>query len=161
MSFTATNIEFRYISICCFRYIPWLCGRLFVCLSFFSSFVFCFLSFLSWSIESQYCCFYITMQQRRERVLSLTTSLVTPLNLVMVGVSWSATSLLVIDRSNDCGLEPTRLLHEFILCVVVISEPFSDGPAPLFPLPPLLAPLLLRDWARCFFKLANVVPESD
>lgn len=104
--------------------------------------------------------FYITTQHRLVRVLSLTTSLVTPLNLVIAG--FGSTKSLV-DDNNDNSIEfgavelfpiPTfpLLLHKLfvdvILCGAPMSEPFSDA-------------ALLRDWARCFFKFDNVVPALD
>lgn len=112
------------------------------------------------------------MQHRLDRVLSLTTSLVTPLNLVMVGVDSACIRSFVDDDKNDISMaDGPRLLrandepvlHMLVLFVVVavvdavvavailgvaINEPFSDA-------------ALLRDWARCFFKLANVVPACD
>lgn len=97
---------------------------------------------------------HMTIQQRRDRVVSLTTSPVMPLNLV---TSANSISLLVIDNSNDCGLESTRLLHEFIVCIAIDTEPFSNDNG-LLAAPPTLQ---LRDWARCFFKLASVVPGKD
>lgn len=113
------------------------------------------------------------MQHRLDRVLSLTTSLVTPLNLVMVGVDSACIRSFVDDDKNDISMadgprllrandEPVLHMLVFVVEVVVvvaadvavailgvaINEPFSDA-------------ALLRDWARCFFKLANVVPACD
>lgn len=101
-------------------------------------------------------CFYITIQHRRERVLSLTTSLVTPLNFVIVGAE-SPCIKSFVDDNNDISIDwpiplfgPLhKLLFDVILCGAPINEPFSDAVA------------LLRDCARCFFKLANVVPACD
>lgn len=83
---------------------------------------------------------HMTAQQRLDRVLSLTTSLVTPLNLVIDGV---CKSFDVRDNSIGCTGK-----FEFIPWADVTSDPFSDA-------------LLVRDCARCFFKLANVVPFSE
>lgn len=100
------------------------------------------------------------MQHRLDRVLSLTTSLVTPLNLVIVGVDSGCIKSLVDDDKNDISVDGPMLLranvepvlHMLFVAVVIdggaISEPFSDT-------------ALLRDCARCFFKLANVVPACD
>lgn len=102
----------------------------------------------------------MTMQHRRDLVLSLTTSLVTPLNLVIVGVDSACMRSLVDDDKNDISIDGPILLraklepvlHILFVAVVMLgvamSEPFSDT-------------ALLRDCARCFFKLANVVPACD
>lgn len=99
----------------------------------------------------------MTIQHRLDRVLSLTTSLVTPLNLVMVGVDSACIRSLVDADKNDISIDGPMLLRaklEPVLFVAVvidgvaINEPFSDT-------------ALLRDCARCFFKLANVVPACD
>lgn len=118
---------------------------------------------LFWAVSNVRCMvpfIYITMQHRLERVLSLTTSLVTPLNLVMVGADSLCIRSLVDEDKNDISIDGAMLLrarlelvlHTLLLAVVMlgvaISEPFSDT-------------ALLRDWARCFFKLANVVPACD
>lgn len=104
------------------------------------------------------------MQHRLDRVLSLTTSLVTPLNFVMVGVDSAACiRSFVDDDKNDISMadgprllrandEPVLHILAFVVAVamlgVAINEPFSDA-------------ALLRDCARCFFKFANVVPACD
>lgn len=102
------------------------------------------------------------MQHRLDRVLSLTTSLVTPLNLVMVGVDSACIRSFVDDDKNDISMadgprllranDEPPVLHILGVAVailgVAINEPFSDT-------------ALLRDCARCFFKLANVVPACD
>lgn len=104
------------------------------------------------------------MQHRLDRVLSLTTSLVTPLNFVMVGVDSACIRSFVDEDKNDISMadgprllrvndEPVlHILLVFVVAVVIlgvaINEPFSDA-------------ALLRDCARCFFKLANVVPACD
>lgn len=104
------------------------------------------------------------MQQRLDRVLSLTTSLVTPLNFVMVGVDSACIRSFVDDDRNDISMgdgprlfrandEPVLHILLFVVATVAIlagaiNEPFSDA-------------ALLRDCARCFFKLANVVPACD
>lgn len=105
---------------------------------------------------------YMTIQHRLDRVLSLTTSLVTPLNFVIVGAgSLCIKSFVDVDK-NDISMDGPKLfraklalvLHMLFAAVVMlgvappISEPFSDT-------------VLLRDCARCFFKLANVVPACD
>lgn len=113
----------------------------------------------SFTLISRFENFYITTQHRLERVLSLTTSLVTPLNLVMVGAADSLNSFA--DDNKDISMDWTPLLVPaapplpvpmmllLILCgAPLINEPFSDVP-------------LFRDWARCFFKLAKVVPACD
>lgn len=104
--------------------------------------------------------FYMTTQHRLDRVLSLTTSLVTPLNLVMVGVGPTCIRSFVDVDKNDISVDGPKLLraisepvlHKLFVAVVIlgvaINEPFSDT-------------ALLRDCARCFFKLANVVPACD
>lgn len=106
---------------------------------------------------------HMTMQHRLDRVLSLTTSLVTPLNLVMAGVGSACIRSFVDADKKDISMadgprllrandEPVLLMLAFVVAVVilgvVINEPFSDT-------------ALLRDCARCFFKLANVVPACD
>lgn len=99
------------------------------------------------------------MQHRRERVLSLTTSLVTPLNFVIVAFG-SVCIKSLVDESKDISIDwpapvlipPTplhKLFVDVILCGAPISDPFSDIVA------------LFRDCARCFFKLARVVPACD
>lgn len=104
----------------------------------------------------------MTIQHRLDRVLSLTTSLVTPLNLVIVGAGSPCIKSLVDDDKNDISIDGPMLfraklelvLHMLFAAVVMlgvatpISEPFSET-------------ALLRDCARCFFKLANVVPACD
>lgn len=104
--------------------------------------------------------FYITMQHRLDRVLSLTTSLVTPLNLVIDWFGPVVRISFVVTDNNDISIgdEPLFLgkfgiaLHWLFVDVILggapINEPFSSVP-------------LFRDWARCFFKLANVVPACD
>lgn len=100
------------------------------------------------------------VQHRLVLVLSLTTSLVTPLNFVIVGALFIESAL--DDSSDSSAASPIKLfwvaapttavapvLHIlFILCGAPINDPFSEL-------------VLLRDWARCFFKLANVVPVCD
>lgn len=97
----------------------------------------------------------MTTQHRRD-VLSLTTSLVTPLNFVIF-----------------CGCALDLLAVELVLFDLADSTESSSGGWPLlmrlcmttFPVPltsdPLSEAVLVRDWARCFFKFASVVPECD
>lgn len=124
---------------------------------------------LWWLFRMMEICFnfyiiYITIQHRLDRVLSLTTSLVTPLNFVIVGVDSACIRSFVDADKNDISMaddgprllrandEPVLHMLAFVVAVailgVAINEPFSDA-------------ALLRDCARCFFKLANVVPAFD
>lgn len=193
-----------------------------------------------WLDESMPDDIYIRTQQRRD-VLSLTTSLVTPLNLVIFGDAgcscccccWPADNAVIVSADTSA---PARLLLLLLLFGAallplgsktlplpaalglfvgagspfgtVAASPLSPLELPLLPLL-LAAPLLLlcrlccrwctvvgavgagvvgmvvllvvllllmllpaiseplsevvlvRDWARCFFRFASVVPASD
>lgn len=78
----------------------------------------------------------------------------------MVGAVSSCIKSFVDDDKNDISIDGPKLLRAKLLPVlhmlfvavvmlgVAINEPFSET-------------ALLRDCARCFFKLANVVPACD
>lgn len=129
-----------------------------MCLSFWWGF---FMTILVLQCRRLFVSLYMTMQHRLDRVLSLTTSLVTPLNFVMVGADSPCIKSFVDDDKNDISIDGPRLLRgrldpvlhilfvrSVVMLGVAINEPFSET-------------ALLRDWARCFFKLANVVPACD
>lgn len=81
---------------------------------------------------------YIITQHFLERVLSLTTSPVIPLNFA--GVLWR---LGDDTRDNSTAGDCPTVLPAPVRLWVVRIDPFSGLP-------------LLLDWARCFFRSANV-----
>lgn len=90
--------------------------------------------------------------QHRRDVLSLTTSLVTPLNFVIFG--GCALGLLVVvlfdlaDRTESSSGGWPLLMR---LCMTTLPAPLTNDP--------LSEAVLDLVWARCFFRFANVVPE--
>lgn len=86
------------------------------------------------------------IQQHRRDVLSLTTSLVTPLNLMTGG--------------GDSSVAKPPLADDVATPLIPVAElPLLVGA--LVTSGPLLSDVLVLDWARCFLRLARVVPASD
>lgn len=98
-----------------------------------------------------------TQHRRDDDVLSLTTSLVTPLNFVIL--CGCALGLLVVELVLlfDLAERTESSSGGWPLVMRLCMTPF---PAPLTN-DPLSEAVLVRDWARCFFRFASVVPECD